>query len=58
MTQRNAEDPVETTCGKASSFGWLRRPELDTATGYAWERPDGTLYLSQCRDLWLYGHKQ
>jgi len=25
------------------SFGWLRRPELDTASAKVWERPDGQL---------------
>ena len=29
----------------ATTFGWLRRPEKDTPTADAWERPDGKLYL-------------
>lgn len=33
--------------GPASSFGWLRRPELDANSGgFVWERPDGELYVA------------
>jgi hypothetical protein len=27
-------------------YGWLRRPELDDANGYAYEEPDGDLIFS------------
>jgi hypothetical protein len=28
----------------AAAHGWLRRPDLDTATAEAWEAPDGRMY--------------
>ncbi|CAH2606257.1 conserved protein of unknown function (plasmid) [Rhodovastum atsumiense] len=31
----------------ATAHGWLRRPELDTATYDAWEMPNGTLYAAE-----------
>lgn len=31
-------------CGKATSFGWLRRPELDRHA-YVWEAPDGSIVI-------------
>jgi hypothetical protein len=36
--------------GPPESFGWQRRPDMDTAfkgatTGIAYEKPDGSLYL-------------
>jgi hypothetical protein len=33
------------TSGPPHTFGWIRRPELDTDTGKAWERPDGKIWL-------------
>lgn len=35
-------EPIIT--GTPESFGWVRKPELDTDLYYAWERPDGSLY--------------
>jgi hypothetical protein len=33
------------------TYGWLRRPELDTAVdGYCYEAPDGELVYSQQHD--------
>jgi hypothetical protein len=31
--------------GSPESFGWQRRPDLDTETGVAYEQPDGVFYL-------------
>lgn len=31
--------------GAPHTFGWLRRPDLDTKTGNAWELPDGKLFM-------------
>jgi len=36
---------VETSSGSPESFGWQRRPDMDTPTGVAYERPDGALML-------------
>jgi|HubBroStandDraft_5_1064220.scaffolds.fasta_scaffold1297104_2 hypothetical protein len=33
------------TVGKPETFGWQRRPDLDTPAGLAYEAPDGTLKL-------------
>lgn len=30
---------------KVSQLGYLRRPELDGEHGYAWEMPNGTIWL-------------
>lgn len=30
--------------GRASTFGWLRRPELNTAESDMWEKPNGQLF--------------
>ena len=35
--------------GSPESFGWQRRPDLDTETGVAYEKPDGVLYLFEKR---------
>ena len=37
-------DNLEIRTGRAETFGWLRRPELDTSWLDIWEKPDGTLY--------------
>lgn len=41
------------------SFGWLRRPELDTKNSYCYEEPDGDLVYSSrpehCRSMYLDG---
>ena len=36
---------VKISSGPPESFGWQRKPEYDTQTGLAYERPDGKLYL-------------
>jgi hypothetical protein len=40
------DDKVETIQGSLTSFGWQRRPDLDTPTGRAWEKPDGQIWLT------------
>jgi hypothetical protein len=41
------------------SFGWLRRPELDTKDAYCYEEPDGNLVYSSraehSRSMYLDG---
>jgi hypothetical protein len=36
---------VRTSTGPPESFGWQRRPDLDTPTGLAYEAPDGVVKL-------------
>jgi hypothetical protein len=36
--------PAEHKEGYAPSWGWMRRPELDTARYDAWEAPDGATF--------------
>jgi hypothetical protein len=43
-------DEPKVRTGSPESFGWQRRPDMDTAlkgatTGIAYEQPDGALYL-------------
>ena len=38
-------DQPNITAGSPESFGWQRRPDHDTPTGVAYERPDGQLQL-------------
>jgi hypothetical protein len=35
----------EITVGSLRSFGWQRRPDLDTPLAYTWESPDGKLQM-------------
>jgi hypothetical protein len=37
--------PLETSSGPPESFGWQRRPDLDTPSGVAYEAPSGELRL-------------
>ena len=37
--------PPKITEGSPESFGWQRRPDLDTASGLAYEKPSGDLML-------------
>lgn len=39
MFFRTRKDP-------ASTYGWMRRPELDTPSVDCWELPDGTLWAA------------
>jgi hypothetical protein len=43
------DDKVETVQGSLESFGWQRRPDLDTPAARAWERPDGQIWLTDSR---------
>ena len=36
---------MKTSSGPPESFGWQRRPDLDTPAGIAYEAPDGKLRL-------------
>jgi hypothetical protein len=36
---------MKTSSGSPESFGWQRRPDLDTPTGIAYEAPNGELKL-------------
>jgi hypothetical protein len=36
---------MKITQGKPETFGWQRRPDLDTPIGWAYEAPDGSLTL-------------
>ena len=36
---------VKTSSGPPESFGWQRRPDLDTPTGHAYEAPNGELKI-------------
>jgi hypothetical protein len=39
------------SCGPHWTYGWLRRPELDSHDdGYCYEAPDGTLVFSSQED--------
>lgn len=38
-----ADDHPDIFIALVSSFGWVRRPDLDTASEDVWELPDGTL---------------
>lgn len=39
----------------ATRCGWLRRPELDIEyKGFAWEKPDGEIYVAHCYDIIPY----
>ena len=38
-------DIVKTSSGSPESFGWQRRPDLDTPSGVAYETPGGELKL-------------
>ena len=40
---------VRTSSGSPESFGWQRRPDLDTPTGLAYEAPTGALMLFEKR---------
>jgi len=42
---------VKVSQGSPESFGWLRRPDLDTLDGQAWELPDGSceMFPKGCR---------
>lgn len=33
--------------GRAPTFGWVRRKDLDTPSVDAWEMPDGKLYAAK-----------
>lgn len=37
------EDVIE---AEPHSLGWLRRPELDSRKGEAWEKPDGEILFA------------
>jgi hypothetical protein len=37
--------PPEISHGSPESFGWQRRPDLDTPAGLAYEKPTGDLML-------------
>ena len=37
-------DKVELSTGSPESFGWQRRPDLDTSSSEVWERPNGMLW--------------
>ena len=37
--------PPKITEGTPESFGWQRRPDLDTESGLAYEKPSGDLML-------------
>lgn len=37
--------PPKISEGSPESFGWQRRPDLDTASGLAYEKPTGDLML-------------
>jgi len=39
------EIDVRTSSGPPESFGWQRRPDLDTPSGEAYEAPNGELRL-------------
>lgn len=45
--QTHAGDPTRTVDLPATAHGWVRRPDLDTPTIDAWERPDGTIYAAR-----------
>ena len=36
---------MKISTGTPESFGWQRKPEYDTQTGLAYEKPDGKLYM-------------
>jgi hypothetical protein len=36
---------MKTSSGSPESFGWQRRPDLDTPSGVAYEAPNGELKL-------------
>lgn len=40
---------MKTSSGSPESFGWQRRPDLDTPTGIAYEAPNGELRLFEKR---------
>jgi hypothetical protein len=47
MTQETPRrTPAFTVNRPCTEHGWLRRPELDSETVDAWERPDGSLYAA------------
>jgi hypothetical protein len=37
--------PLNISKGSPESFGWQRRPDLDTTSGLAYEKPSGDLML-------------
>ena len=37
--------PLKTSSGSPESFGWQRRPDLDTPAGDVYEAPDGQLKI-------------
>jgi hypothetical protein len=37
--------PPKITTGSPESFGWQRRPDLDTPAGLAYEKPTGCILL-------------
>jgi hypothetical protein len=39
-------DEVKISYGSPETFGWQRRPDLDTPSGIAWEKPDGQIWLT------------